>query len=314
MARTFWTPEEDNRLRELLALKTLSFNQMVVHFPGRTGSGIRGRAGKQLGLNNKGFIATKYTYNKRFFETPNPLNCYVAGFYAADGSIQDNPTTRLLAISLAPEDGHQVETFKRLFDYTGPVIVDQREHEGRCNMHTLRLYSAYELAADLERIFGLTPRKTHRLPAPLITDPHLQLCYLAGLLDGDGCVCIDKIGQISLSYVSSSRTIVEWVKAFTDSLNLYTLRPRPNVISQAGKWNAYRYYLSGYKAIDLILRIQALKKEGLPILNRKWDNERLNLFIDAYETKHGTILSPPIDFASPPPPVTSTLQPTPLPL
>ena len=308
MSRKYWTAEEESLLRELLEQKKLSFNQMTKFFEGRTGDALRKHAINYMGLSNEGFIFKKHSYNQRFFETPNPINCYVAGFYAADGYIGDNPTTRLLTISLAPEDGHQVETFKRLLEYSGQITIDPREHESRkrCDMHSLRLYSAYQITADLERVFGLTNKKTYRIPAPNITDPHLQLCYLAGLLDGDGCVHINKRGYISLGYTSCSLTIVEWVKQITDKMNLFALRTgkENHIRSLVPTANAYSYVLGGYKAIDLILRIQALKKEGIPILDRKWDNERLNIYIKDYAEKHGPI---PI---TPPPTVTSIPTPS----
>ena len=281
-----WSPEEENRLREMLALKRYSFNQLAPFFPGRNGNSLRKHALVHMGLSNEGFILHKHSYNQRFFETPNPVNCYVAGYYAADGHIADNPTTRILTMTLSNIEWHQLETFKRLFEYTGPVVDTSYDYAP--NMCALRLYGAHQITADLERNFGLTPRKTHRLPAPNLTDPHLQLCYLAGLLDGDGCVHISKYGFIVISYVSASRAIVEWVKGFTNSLNLLSVRKgRKGEILTTSGIAAYTYKIVGAKAIDLIKRIQCLKKEGLPILDRKWDNERLNSYIRDFEARHG---------------------------
>jgi hypothetical protein len=283
-----WTTEEDNLLRELLATKKLSFNQMARHFPGRNGTSLRKHARVHLGLANEGFVLRKHTYNQAFFQTPNPINCYVAGFYAADGYIGDNPTTRLLTISLAPQDGHQVETFKQLMEYSGNVTIDSRSHEGRCDMHSLRLYSAYQITADLERNFGLTNRKTHRIPAPNLTDPHLKLCYLAGLLDGDGCVHINVQNRVVVRYVSASRAIVDWVKAFVDGMGLQTLkRGRHYRVRKETDSAAFAFTVGGLKAVDLIRRIQRLKAEGIPILDRKWDNPRINAYISDFCARHG---------------------------
>lgn len=319
MSGTPWTPSEDQQLVELLSLKKHSFNQMARLFSTpRTGTSLRKRA-LSKGLTNHGFIFFKHSYNRAFFSVPNPVNCYVAGYYAADGHIADNPTTRLLSMELSHLEWHQLETFKRLIEYTGDV--QDSSYPYHPEMCALRLYSAYEITADLERHFGLTPRKTHRLPAPNLTDPHLQLCYLAGLLDGDGCVCISNTNQLTISYVSSSCAIAVWVQLFVESLNLRHLRNKApgKVRPVCNGTNAFTYSVSGLKAIDLIRRVQALKLEGIPILDRKWDNPRLNEYIAAFEASHGLppsvhpALAAPSTSSSPcpPPPSASPIQPFP---
>lgn len=294
MPRVYWTPEEDSLLTELVSANRLSFPQMSKKFIGRTGVSLQKRS-LRLGLNRGDFIYHKHSYNQGFFETPNPINCYVAGFYAADGCIGDNPTTRYLSISLAEKDGHQVETFAKLLNYTGKVTTDPRGHwEGNfSDMRSLRLYSAYKITADLERVFGLAPSKTYRIPAPNIEDPHLKLCYLAGLLDGDGCIHISVINNLSISYTSCSLAIIQWVKEFIDSLKLNSIRAsKNNTIFKESHSAAYRFTICGAKAIDLIERVQKLKLEGIPILDRKWDNPQLNSYIQEFKAKHYIIPSP----------------------
>lgn len=280
-----WTPEEDNLLRDLMATKKYSFRQMAKHFVGRTPTSLRKHALNHLGLRHDDFVFRKHSYNRTFFETPNPINCYVAGYYAADGCIQDNPTTRVITLSLAAEDGNQVETFKHLLGYSGKVCIDPRKR-GQ-DTHSLRLYGAHQMAADLERNFGLTINKTHRLPPPKLADAYLQFCYLIGLLDGDGCVHLTSRDYLIITYVSCSYSIVNWVKTLVDSLKLTAVRAnRSSDVRLECNAQAYRYTIGGAKAVDLICRAQALKSEGVPILDRKWDNPRINAYIDAFEVKH----------------------------
>ncbi len=296
MPRIYWTPEEDALLIELVKLNRVCYPEMVKHFNGRSRASLQKRA-LRLGLSRDGFVYRKHYYNQAFFEIPNPINCYVAGFYAADGCIGDNPTTRYLSISLAMKDGHQVDTFARLIGYTGQVATDPKEYWGpdHSDMRSLRLYGAQQITADLERVFGLTPAKTFRIPAPNLEDPHLKLCYLAGLLDGDGCVHISIHGYISIKYASSSKTIVEWVKTYTDSLKLKGIRTYNTgpSISSTHNERAYIYAICGAKAIDLIERVQKLKLEGVPILDRKWDNPQINNYIQQFKEKHN-INTPPL--------------------
>lgn len=293
MAGKPWTPEEHNKLRELVALKKYSFNQMAAHFEGRTGTSLRKNALK-MGLTNEGFILFKHACDRDFFATPNLINCYVAGFYAADGCITDNPTTRVLALVISTSDVEQLRKFKTLFKYTGRI--DTMEARGdrigpqgkvmRCgSMSALRLYSAYKMTEDLEKHFGLTPNKTYRLPPPSLNDPRLKLCYIAGLLDGDGCVHINTQNQLIITYTSSSRSIMDWFKTEIESMGLRSLKDKGGIVRRISHANAYIYQVSGLKAIDLIRRVQRLKLEGVPLLDRKWDNDRLNTYMADFEKR-----------------------------
>ena len=302
MSRKYWTPEEDALLKKLMTTKKYSYNQMAVSFVGRSGTALRKRALNQLGLNHNDYTHRLHYYNQSFFAVPNPVNCYVAGFYAADGCIGDNPTTRYLSISLSEKDGHQVETFARLLEYSGKVTIDPKEYWGpdHSNMHSLRLYGAHQITADLERVFGLTPSKTFRIPAPNLTDQNHKLCYLAGLLDGDGCVNLQfsqGVTTLYIKYVSSSREIVEWVKTFIDSLNLVSKGKRlPSIVRKASGVEAFNYNVGGSKAVDLAIKIKALKSQGLPLLDRKWDNQQLNDYIKDFsftQYQHGEPLALP---------------------
>lgn len=292
-----WTTEEDNLLRDLIATKKYSFRQMAVHFTDRTGTALRKHALKYLNLRHDDFVFRKHAYNRTFFETPSPLNCYVAGYYAADGCITDNPTTRVLAICSASTDLHQMETFKKLLGYTGSVSVEtytSKLPNGVIRPQTmcwLRLYGAHQITADLKRNFGLDHLKMYHMPAPGLTDEHLKLCYLVGLFDGDGCVHVNVYGKVVIRYVSASRAIVEWVKTTIESMGLRTLKPgRHFAIVKEANSAAYAYAFGGYKALDFIRRAQRLKAEGIPILDRKWDNPRVNAAIKDFETIHGVMV------------------------
>lgn len=294
MAGRPWTEEEYNKLRELVALKKYSFNQMATHFDGRSGTSLRKRALK-MGLTNEEFILFKHSCNRDFFAVPNSINCYVAGFYAADGCISDNPTTRVLTLAISTSDIEQLRKFKDLFKYTGRI--DTMEARGevigpggkmmQCrSMSALRLYSAYKMTEDLEKHFGLTSNKTYRLPPPSLVDPHFKLCYIAGIIDGDGCINISNQDRLSISYTSSSRLIMEWLKSEIENMELRSIRDKVGAkIRKVEHANAYTYQIAGLKAIDLIRRVQKLKLEGVPILDRKWDNDRLNTYMVDFEKR-----------------------------
>lgn len=280
-----WTTEEENLLKQLLSEKKYSFNQMSKFFEGRSGQSLSRHAKDYLNLKNENFIFKKYSYDQNFFEIPNLINCYVAGFYAADGCITDNSTTRVLSLVLSGLELDQLKKFKELFKFTGQI--NSHEYEYSKNMHGLRLYSAYKITEDLEKNFNLTPNKVYRLPPPNLSDSKLKFAYLIGLLDGDGCVHISNQNKLIITYTSSSLKIMEWVKNEIESMNLRSIKNKGGKIIQLKHANAYNYQVSGLKAIDLISKVQQLKSEGIPILDRKWDNEKLNNYIKEFKQNYG---------------------------
>lgn len=284
MAYKNWTAEEESLLKNLLSEKKYSFNQMAKSFEGRSGNSLRKHALQYMDLTNENFIFKKYSYDQDFFVIPNIINCYVAGFYAADGCISDNTSTRVLSLVLSGIELEQLQKFKELFKFDGEVRPFN--YSGKQNMYGLVLYSAYKITEDLEKNFNLTSNKVYRLPPPNLIDEKLKLSYLIGILDGDGCVHISNQNKLMITYTSSSLEIMEWVKNKIESMNLDTIRDRGGKIRKCNHANAYNYQISGMKAISLISKAQELKKEGVPILDRKWDNERLNNYIKEFKEKH----------------------------
>lgn len=280
-----WTTQEENLLRELLSQKKYSFNQMAKFFDGRTGTALRKHALKYMKLTNEDFINKKYSYNQNFFEIPNVINSYVAGFYAADGVVSET-STKYLSLILSDKELDQLNKFKNLFEYTG--TVNPRNYSGKENMYGLLLCSADKLTTDLEKNFNVDQNKTYRLPPPNLNDPQLILAYIIGILDGDGCVHMNTQDKLTITYTSSSLKIVEWIKEEIEKMNLKTIRERFAKISKCSHANAYNYQVSGAKAISLIKKARELKKLGVPILDRKWDNEALNKYIEEFERKFDT--------------------------
>lgn len=288
MSRRYWTTEEDSLLTELVKVNKLSYREMSSKFEGRSGVSLLKRA-QRLGLDRNGFVFCKHSHNKTFFQIPNPINCYVAGYIAADGHISESGTTSYIALALSIRDEKQIELFAKLMSFTGTPLLQPRKHWDWGNfsdVKILKICSAYELIADLKRNFGLTQKKTYRIPAPCLDTEELKLCYLAGLLDGDGCVHISNTDLLTISYTSCSLLIVEWVMNFTKSLQLKGIRSKKfSKISYHKNTRSYRFSIAGAKAVDLIERMQQLKAKGIPILDRKWDNPELNQYISEFKAK-----------------------------
>ena len=62
----------------------------------------------------------QHNVNDDFFNNPNILNCYWAGFIAADGCI-GRRNNNVLSIGLSSKDKQHLETFKNNINFSGPI-------------------------------------------------------------------------------------------------------------------------------------------------------------------------------------------------
>ena len=287
MAYKLWTPEEETLLKDLVSTGLYSYRDMEKFFDGRKIASITGHARRYLNINNNIYKQHKYTYTKGFFAIPGILNSYVAGFWAADGCVRlIPPASPVLRLDLGTEDLVYLKTMKDLLGYTGVITPTKRK---RSTTHYFQMTVSDEYRLDLERNFGIIPRKTHHLTPPNLTTLDLRFAFLVGLLDGDGCVHINSCNHsLSLGYTSSSIVAVEWVKKVIEECQLPTLRQKPSgKISKVKNVNAYNVRIAGAKVVALIKLVQAFAAHyNLPLLRRKWDTPRLNEYIKSFETRY----------------------------
>jgi hypothetical protein len=274
-----WSSDEESRLKELVQSGKYSYPELAAFFPGRSSDSLRCHARQYLDVYSP-YKQHKYVYSTDFFETPNPINSYIAGFLAADGSIRlSDKQAPVLVLSLSAKDLSHLEIIKSKLQYTGP-IYDHTNHrtKGGHGMMTLQISVSEEYTKHLADNFGVTPRKTYRLEPPAL-DYINSLCYLIGLIDGDGCVHItpDRI-EASISFVSSSEVAVKWIKNTIDQIDIPSPRAGRTVnITPKYGGNAFTIRYQGLKAIGLIKIAQKLKHQfHIPLLDRKWDNDRVN--------------------------------------
>lgn len=299
MPYKIWTPAEETLLKELVAEGKHSYRQMEKFFPGRTLSSLTCHARLCLDINNNIYKPHKYTYNKTFFRDPNPLNCYVCGFLSADASISTplnaSPQLRL---ELSDLDLEQLKIIKRAIGYNGVISPSGKIPHRLCYF---KMTIDQDTMDDLALNFGVIPRKTYHLSPPDLKALENRVSFLAGLLDGDGCVHISKTNNnLSVGYVSASVVAVEWFKDTMNELKLPSLRtkkdPKIRSLSHFGLGEAYTLTYVGAKAVALVQVMQALKRDlKIPILDRKWDNLCLNQYISDFCEKYpGFKYNPPV--------------------
>ena len=227
-----------------------------------------------LGLRvNPSTIGRKYTHNNAYFTELTMENCYVAGFIAADGSLRSRG--KVLSIILHQQDKVILERFKQFFDYTGEIVdahrIDTRTNSSRSTT-TLVVNGVGQWYTDLGRHFNITPAKTKTLQAPNLSSMDHKIAFIAGYIDGDGCIMWSG-GKFYLD-ILGTESVITFIKEVFD-----TIVPIPeNGIGRGSmldlsKYNnrysfpLYKYRISGKRAIAIC---QYIKQYPLPFLERKW--------------------------------------------
>ena len=205
--------------------------------------------------NNQG---RRYKVNDDFFREPNIINSYWAGLLAGDGNIING------IIRLSLKDGELIDGFKKAIEFAGNIRKYKAPKGGQ--MYSVAV-SSKQWVRDLQN-FNVVPNKSHILEPPLLKHP-LNLAYLKGLYDADGCLTHDVKGY-SVWKVAGTRMTCEWVK---DIANELVPEHRANV-RPAGKHSptTYTFALVGSRAIKMLRALHAVKT---PELGRKWPLEAL---------------------------------------
>lgn len=167
-------------------------------------------------LNNMGFKKLR-SFNKRYFKTvDSPSKAYWLGFLYADGYIVDNSKTRNyeLGIELDYKDRYILEALSNELGNVHKIINRSRtkEYNGyvfTTNTSVIRIYSK-EIVKDLERL-GVVQNKTNSVIYPNYNEKYF-FDFLRGYLDGDGCISINKRGNLLVSFTCSNREFLKTIQ------------------------------------------------------------------------------------------------------
>ncbi len=285
MAYKLWTPEEETLLKDLVASGLYSFRDMEKFFEGRSLSSLTKHARHYLDINNNIYKQHKYTYDKAFFNAPNELNSYVAGFLAADGCVQyHEPASPTIMSEVIKTDWDHLDGIKKALGYTGVMREDRRG----VNTVQFKMTCSHEYCDNLKRHFGVTAKKTLHLTPPSSLSPDQTLAFVIGIIDGDGCVHMNVRGGITLSFASASENMTKWLLEKLNGLKLPVLKDKGNPQYRAlTNCKAYTFSVGGAKVVAFIKLVQAFAAHyNLPILRRKWDTPRLNEYIRDFEIRY----------------------------
>jgi hypothetical protein len=279
---TLWTPEEETLLRDLIK-HGFRFVEMPVFLTRRSARAIESHA-HELGLHS-GVPATRLSKNEEFWTTPNPINCYYAGWIAADGSLQ-NVKRQTLSLACEITDEPQLKAFVAACGWTGDLqyILKKSPKSDNEAIHcAARISACKQWNADLQRVFNLAQNKTYRLAPPFLGSDYLMFCYLIGLLDGDGAVSISKTNnQLHIAYGSASARIVEWVQSFVEEKIPFQIRSKPQRIAHLLNGGYHHYVVRGLRAVKLV---ELARRMSIPRFARKWDRQDVTDIIAHYRSK-----------------------------
>lgn len=207
---------------------------------------------------------SRYLFDEYFFDKPNILNSYWAGFIAADGCIANKKGSggyNYLSIGLSVKDQNHLEKFKSDIKFSGPVSID---NAGMCK---LRIFSQ-KICDDLSRNFNIIQRKTLILEPPFGLSDECILSYFAGIIDGDGSIYYIR-GAPTISLLSTE-LVLEWLSF--ELRRLLDLESALGISKTKNKKNNNIYYdLCIYKFTDIIKIYKAINELDIQPMSRKWD-------------------------------------------
>jgi hypothetical protein len=248
--KTLWTKNEDQIL--ISNYNILTYKQIQNHIPSRSISAIKNRA-RYLKLVSNSNLGRKWSVNLNYFKKLNPINCYWAGFIAADGNVSN----KRLSIGLSIKDLSHLEQFKEDIQFTGKVSKRRESCQ-------IQINNCKKILESLKTHFNIIPRKSLVLEPPNLKNEKLIKAFIKGYIDGDGSigVCNDK-NSIRIT-IAGTKEMLEWIKFYFDKWYGNTKYKKSQVIKRQ---NIYIYCINYKKSKKIAKELLDIKT---PFLYRKW--------------------------------------------
>lgn len=220
----------------------------------------------------------KYNVNDNFFETPNMVNCYYAGFIAADGCVRKYSgkfvESYTLSFGLSAKDKDFLDNFLNAINYEGKI----RKYENNGRKYVGVEIKSNKICEDLRNIFNITERKTHTLCPPNLSDKDLIDAFICGYIDGDGAVYFsknkDKQKKVGISIVGTDKMLSWIINRFCE---IYNKEKTEKLYENKGGFGSsdenrkiFTTSISDKWARTVILRMSEI---DVPKMKRKWTEE-----------------------------------------
>ena len=201
-------------------------------------------------------------YDKMFFDRINSHEkAYVLGLIMTDGYILKDYSG--FGIQLTKTDGYILEKISRIIGSKKGVNIiccdSKREKMPNAkDMVRLTVHNR-KIAEDLKKM-GVVKRKSKVLRYNGCVPKEYLSSFFRGLLDGDGCICINKHNGIQITIASASKKFIEDLKEHLIDFN-----------SSIQKTTIYNLYILGgkEKALNFLKWVYTNKKDLY--LRRKYE-------------------------------------------
>lgn len=213
--------------------------------------------------------------DEAFFSEVSTASSFRAGFIAADGCIYKNR----VKIAIGEKDEEYLVAFCRDLGYQNkiyrrsPSITRDRFGVPHITRPTLSIdVESGRMVNDLLRNFRITSRKSLTLTPPTGLDSACELAFLAGYIDGDGSITINRFAESRgnarpyIIHIVGTREVLEWAKSITTRIH-HRVHSNPSSVCHYGKNNYCQYFLYGNAAHSLAAAVRFL---GLNVMERKW--------------------------------------------
>ena len=207
----------------------------------------------------------KYSVDDAFFKIPNLLNCYYAGFIAADGNI--NRERKLLSIGLSVKDENWLKTFQDEIRYNGKICQTIIRNKFKISCLAIRSQS---ICNDLLYNFNITPRKSLTLQPPKLEEEKLINSFICGYIDGDGSIIRYKnrhdYDTLKITLIGTLE-MCSWIKR---QLSKY-VGDKGCIIHKPDSIN--NTYILSYSTKSARTIFEKLYSLDVPKLKRKWTDD-----------------------------------------
>ena len=206
--------------------------------------------------------------NESYFKVPNLVNCYWAGFLAADGNISDFDKKKRLSLQISDKDYEHCKKFADELNFSGKISRYTRKNGVKmCNFSI----NSNKLCHDLEENFNIVPRKTLKLQPPNIIDQEMIYSYIVGYLCGDGWISKRKKYQNLFTFgFIGQKTFLDWVRKQLSKLIIDETTKQKFLDIKTKDFPNYSKISFANKTYtnDILLFLKTLK---VPKLERKWN-------------------------------------------
>jgi len=194
----------------------------------------------------------RFTLNKRFFQQPNNINSYWAGFLAADGCVHYNN----LSLEIHKKDIKHLQKLCSVLCFNG--TINERKTRETASVHIINDY----IVEDLLKNFNITPRKAKTLIPPNISKEENIRSFIRGYIDGDGSYS-PKYNNMT---ARGTKEVLQWIKNCLN--NFGTINTQTTILYDTG---SFKLQIQGKNKYTNTIKWLFKNAYDFTILDRKYE-------------------------------------------